>query len=413
MKKLIFLLSLILVTGSIFAQTQQLKKNFELLKYQPTLYLTGTYPAIVFNRSGSSGNARLVDSASYLQIKGAVNFSVLPRVAGVALSALYTSGDIALGANNITMTGSIASTGSRVTKGWFTDISSTNIPTVGGVAITTNTALTTPTVVTSIVGGTTFAAFNTVTTTLTFGGAATTMTIGGTPSTAVTHNYSTNPTATGTTKTVNIATGAVSGSTTNINLGSAYGGTVTTTSPYLAIGSSTLSTGFTLNTASTHIWTAGGSVVLATSGTDVACANGTRFWSEIMIPRNTTITGISYLVGSVGGTDSVQVYLYNSAGTAVATSKHTGATHGSIVGTAAQFQSLAFNVGATPSPYAAVAGLYYVCVQFNGTTAKFRAYPIPGSPFIAGSVAGTWDVSASITPGTTFTADKGPICITY
>lgn len=35
-------------------------------------------------------------------------------------------GDLALGANNLTLTGSIASTGSRVTKGWFTDLEVTN-----------------------------------------------------------------------------------------------------------------------------------------------------------------------------------------------------------------------------------------------------------------------------------------------
>jgi hypothetical protein len=44
-------------------------------------------------------------------------------------------GTLALGANNLTMTGSLAATGSRVTKGWFTDVESTNMPTVGGTAI--------------------------------------------------------------------------------------------------------------------------------------------------------------------------------------------------------------------------------------------------------------------------------------
>lgn len=165
--------------------------------------------------------------------------------------------------------------------------------------------------------------------------------------------------------------------------------------------------GYAPATVSTHIWAAGGSTVLATAGTDVACANGTRFWSELMVPYNTTITGVSYLVGSVGGTDSVVVQLCNSAGVEVATSRSVG-TAANIVGTAANFQSVAFD-----TPYAAVAGLYYVVVQFNGTTAKFRAYPIPGSKFIAGTAAGTWGTKANITPGTTFTADKGPICITY
>lgn len=44
-------------------------------------------------------------------------------------------GNLALGSNSLTMTGSIAATGSRVTKGWFTDIESTNAPTLNGVAM--------------------------------------------------------------------------------------------------------------------------------------------------------------------------------------------------------------------------------------------------------------------------------------
>lgn len=48
------------------------------------------------------------------------------------------NGTVALGAQSLTMTGSIAATGARVTKGWFTDIESTNMPTVGGTAILTS-----------------------------------------------------------------------------------------------------------------------------------------------------------------------------------------------------------------------------------------------------------------------------------
>lgn len=62
--------------------------------------------------------------------------------------------------------------------------------------------------------------YNTVATTVNFAGAATTLTIGGTPSTAITHNYSTNPTASGVTKTVNLATGGASGAVTVVNVGS-------------------------------------------------------------------------------------------------------------------------------------------------------------------------------------------------
>lgn len=49
-------------------------------------------------------------------------------------SALF-AGNVGLGANSLTLTGSIAATGARVTKGWFTDLESTNMPTVGGTAI--------------------------------------------------------------------------------------------------------------------------------------------------------------------------------------------------------------------------------------------------------------------------------------
>lgn len=53
------------------------------------------------------------------------------------------TGNLALGSSSLTMTGSIAATGSRVTKGWFTDIESTNPPTVGGTALPTASSVTT------------------------------------------------------------------------------------------------------------------------------------------------------------------------------------------------------------------------------------------------------------------------------
>lgn len=45
------------------------------------------------------------------------------------------SDSIALGSNNLTLTGSIAATGARVTKGWFTDIEVTNMITIGGTSL--------------------------------------------------------------------------------------------------------------------------------------------------------------------------------------------------------------------------------------------------------------------------------------
>jgi hypothetical protein len=166
--------------------------------------------------------------------------------------------------------------------------------------------------------------------------------------------------------------------------------------------------GLTIPTLPSSYWAASGPAALATQGTDAACTNGGRFWVSLNIPYNSTITGLAYLVGSVGATDSVIVQLCNSAGVEVATSKKTGIHHGDLVGTAAQFQSVAFT-----TPYAAVAGRYFAVVQFNGTTAKFRAYPVPGAKFIANTAAGTYDVKADITPGTSYVADKAPFVMTY
>lgn len=169
-------------------------------------------------------------------------------------------------------------------------------------------------------------------------------------------------------------------------------------------GATTLTGGAILATQPTIYPAAGGMWQLATAGTDTACTDGTSYFVELNIPYNQTLTGLAYQVGSVGGTDSVIVALYNSAGTVVANSALAGAT----VGTAAQIQSVAFL-----STYAAVSGRYFASVTFNGATAKFRTYPIPGSKFIAGSEAETFGTVTAITPGTSFTADKGPLCYVY
>lgn len=165
--------------------------------------------------------------------------------------------------------------------------------------------------------------------------------------------------------------------------------------------------GLMLSTNSTVHWAKGGSITTATTGTDVAATNGGRFWVELEIPYNITVTGLAYLVGSVGGTDSVVVQLCNSAGVQVATSRAVGGA-AALVGTAAEFQSVPFT-----TPYSAVGGKYFAVIQFNGTTAKFRAYEIPGMKFVANTAVGTWQTAAGISPGSTYVAAKGPILMTY
>lgn len=57
-----------------------------------------------------------------------------------SLTSLTMAGDIALGANNLTLTGSIGATGARSTKGWFTNLEITNMPTVGGTSLSSTFA---------------------------------------------------------------------------------------------------------------------------------------------------------------------------------------------------------------------------------------------------------------------------------
>jgi hypothetical protein len=146
----------------------------------------------------------------------------------------------------------------------------------------------------------------------------------------------------------------------------------------------------------------------ATSGTDTAFADGTHFVTSIFVPVNKTLTGVGYLIGSVGGTDKVYAALYDADGALLANSSVSGG--GATVGTAANVQTLAFT-----STYAAKGPrIYYVGVSANGATAKLRTVPAhTQSGLYAGSVAQTHGTVAAITEPVTFTADKAPVVFVY
>jgi hypothetical protein len=148
--------------------------------------------------------------------------------------------------------------------------------------------------------------------------------------------------------------------------------------------------------------------VAATSGTDTTPANGTQFVTSLFLPVGKLLTGVSYLIGSVGGTDKVYAVLYDAAGAALANSSL--ASGGATVGTAATQQALAFT-----ATYQAIGGrMYYVGVSINGITARLRTVPAhtQGGLF-ANSVAQTHGTVAAIAPMTTFTADKAPVVFVY
>lgn len=149
-------------------------------------------------------------------------------------------------------------------------------------------------------------------------------------------------------------------------------------------------------------------ITSATSGTDTACSNGTAYVGSIFVPFRMKVTGVQYLVGSVGGTDKVVASIHDAAGALIANS----ATAGATVGTAAQTQQVALTSTVTlPGPAS-----YFLALTFNGTTAKFRTIPAfcnAGNGVIGNSVTQTFGTPAAFTAPTTFTADKVPVASLY
>jgi hypothetical protein len=148
--------------------------------------------------------------------------------------------------------------------------------------------------------------------------------------------------------------------------------------------------------------------IAATSGTNTTPADGTHFVTSLFIPVNKTLTGVGYLIGTVGGTDKVYAALYDASGALLANSSVTSG--GATVGTAAEIQTLAFT-----ATYAAVGpAMYYVGISMNGNTARLRTVPaFCQAGIYAGSVSQTHGTVAAITEPVTFTADKAPIVFVY
>src|SRR3954465_1348249 len=98
----------------------------------------------------------------------------------------------------------------------------------------------------------------------------------------------------------------------------------------------------------------------ATAGTDTTPANGTQFVTSLFLPVGKLLTGVAFLIGSVGGTDKVYAVLYDGGGAVLASSSV--ATGGATVGTAANQQTLAFT-----ATYQAIGGrMYYAGISING-----------------------------------------------
>lgn len=154
-----------------------------------------------------------------------------------------------------------------------------------------------------------------------------------------------------------------------------------------------------------HTWPAVNSL---TGGTDTTPVSGTRFTCEIFVPYNMIMTGIGYLIGSVGGTDKAIVELHDADGKLLANSDVAGVT----VGTLATYQEIPFT-----APVEVIGPQkYYLSVTMNGGTARLRTVPTAvgaAQMLTAKSATGTFGTVGDLTVPTTFRADKAPIAYTY
>ena len=144
---------------------------------------------------------------------------------------------------------------------------------------------------------------------------------------------------------------------------------------------------------------------LVANGTSTTPVAGTIYLSELRIGTTKDLTGIGVLNAATVGTDEYIVALFDSDGTFLVSSALAGVTSSG----ADAFQEVPFTAA-----FRAVPGRYWVGVQLNGTTDRFRT--IAASTYVdvlTKSSAGAFGTVPDQTAPTTFTADVGPIAYVY
>lgn len=235
---------------------------------------TGDQTSVTGNAGTATAlqNARTIGGVSF---DGTANITVATATGGFTVSG----GNLALGTNSLTLTGSIGATGARATKVWATDLEVTNTITgsVSGTATALQTART--------IGGTSFDGTANIT--------------------------------------VATATGGFTVSGGNLALGT---NSLTMTGSLAATGSRVTKGWFT-DVESTNAPTVGGSAVYYAGGTDVAVADGgtgKSSWTQYLIPYADTTTSFSQIAIGTSG----QVLTSNGAGAAPSFQNASGGSGG-------------------------------------------------------------------------------------
>lgn len=142
-------------------------------------------------------------------------------------------------------------------------------------------------------------------------------------------------------------------------------------------------------------------IATTTQGTDTTPVVTETYIARVFVPVNTRLTGFALLNGSaVAG--NVTVGLAGNTGTVIAQSASTAQS-----GTAS-LQSIPF---ASPVDILGP-GVYFVMVQFDSTSARFRSHTLGVFPTTK-QTSQTYGTLTSFTPPTSFTASQGPVGSTY
>ena len=134
---------------------------------------------------------------------------------------------------------------------------------------------------------------------------------------------------------------------------------------------------------------------------------GTWYYADLLIPWTVTLTGIIAAVDTTfNGTDKWMTAIWPAAGgTALANS----ATAGTTTPGASQNFKIPFTAPVTlPGP-----AVYKVGVQSNGTGADIEVFGNVNEGFVTGSATGTFGTVLSLSPGSTYVQNAGPMVKTY
>lgn len=166
-------------------------------------------------------------------------------------------------------------------------------------------------------------------------------------------------------------------------------------------------------TGSARYCTGGGLIPLATAGTNTTLAAATTFeyLSEIDLPLNKTLTGVSVLAGGTAGAANHWAVALFGTTSGLPLVQTVSTTVASAASTNA-FYDIPFS-----ATYAATGpARYFVAFQTDGTTDKIQTAAAAnswGNVFTAKPATTAFGTFPSLTVPSTFTADVGPIACLY